>query len=398
MFRKLTLAWVPVLWGLLGGSCWLTAQEASIDPSAIIIGLDADMSSGSAKAGEAIRRGALIAISEINQEGGLLGGRKLHLLIKDHHGVPARSTDNLLEFATRKNLVAVLGGLHSPVILQTLPLIHEHKIIMLDPWAAATPIVDNGYDPNYVFRISVRDEYAGKFLVEEAFKQGYRKLGLLLERTGWGRSNQRGMVDALAKRGSKPVQIEWFHWGDTDMTSQLVALENAGAEAILMVANAPEGASIVESMARRPQDKRLSVFAHWGITGGNFFEAIGEDLSKVQLQVLQTYSFIDAKRTKAKAVIEHYLSTFKVNNLHEIFAPVGTAHAYDLIHVLALAIDKAGTIERPEVRLALEQIESYSGLIRDYQPPFSPTRHEGLDASDYSLATYDFSGTIIPVK
>ena len=165
-----------------------------------------------------------------------------------------------------------------------------------------------------------------------------------------------------------------------------------------MVANAAEGASIVESMARRPQDKRLSVFAHWGITGGNFFEAIGEDLSKVQLQVLQTYSFIDAKRTKAKAVIEHYLSTFKVNNLHEIFAPVGTAHAYDLIHVLALAIDKAGTIERPEVRLALEQIESYSGLIRDYQPPFSPTRHEGLDASDYSLATYDFSGTIIPVK
>lgn len=39
-------------------------------PRAIIIGLDADLSSGSAESGEAIRRGIVLAIEEINQAGG----------------------------------------------------------------------------------------------------------------------------------------------------------------------------------------------------------------------------------------------------------------------------------------------------------------------------------------
>lgn len=364
----------------------------------IMVGLDADMSSGSAKAGEAIRRGALIAISEINEQGGLLGGRELKLVIKDHHGVPARGIEYLLEFAKEKNLVAVLGGLHSPVILAELKTIHVHKIIMLVPWAAATPIVDNGYDPNYVFRVSVRDQYAGGFLVEQAIKQGYSKLALLLERTGWGRSNEKGMVQALANRGKKPAGVQWFHWGDTDMTNQIVALEEAGADGILMVANAPEGVTIVSSMARRPPEKRVPIFSHWGITGGEFVKWVGEDLTKVRLQVLQTYSFITAEGARAQAVIERYQSMFGAKSTREIFSPVGTVHAYDLIHLLALAIERAGTIDRPKVRDAFEQIESYSGLIREYRPPFTRERHEGLDASDFRLAIFELDGAIIPVE
>jgi branched-chain amino acid transport system substrate-binding protein len=365
----------------------------------VIIGLDADMSSGSAKAGEAIRRGALIAIAEINEKGGVLGGRKLKLLIKDHHGVPARSIDNIIDFAKIENLVAVLGGLHSPVIIAALPVIHEHRIIMLDPWAAATRIISNEYNPNYVFRISVRDEFAGGFLVNHAFKKGYTKLGLLLERTAWGRGNEETITEALAEKGTAPVTVQWFNWGDTDMTAQILAIENAGADAILMVANAPEGVMIVKSMAKRPKEKRLPIFSHWGITGGNFIESVDDALEKVSLQVLQTYSFIGKENNnRAKKVIKRYKEMFGIKTVREIIAPVGTAHAYDLIHILALAIEKAGTIERSRVRSALEQIPSYSGLVREYRPPFTPDWHEGLDSSDFQMAVYDSDGTIIPIK
>ena len=47
----------------------------------ILIGLDADMSSSSAQAGESIRRGALLAIDEVNSSGGVLG-RSLELVIR----------------------------------------------------------------------------------------------------------------------------------------------------------------------------------------------------------------------------------------------------------------------------------------------------------------------------
>lgn len=389
------------LWSVLFMGCAsiAMAQEPAPgqQPEPIVIGLDADMSSGSAVAGEAIRRGALMAMAEINEQGGLLGGRALQLVVKDHHGIPVRSTENLLELAKEKNLVAVLGGLHSPAIMQNLPLIHEQQLLLLDPWAAATPVIDNGYKPNYVFRISLRDEYVGGFLVEQALRQGDTKLGLLLERTGWGRSNEKGMSEALAKHQKKPAGIQWFNWGDTDMTAQLIALEEAGADAIMMVANAPEGAAIVQNLAKRPQERRLPVFAHWGITGGDFIALTGEALKQVRLQVVQTYSFLDANDAKAKAVITRYQAMFGTKDARDIVAPVGTAHAYDLVHVLALAIEKAGTIERAKVRDALESIESYDGLVRRYQPPFTPEWHEGLDPSDYRLAMFDHDGVIVPV-
>ena len=128
--------------------------------NSIVIGIDADMSSGAAQAGEAIRRGVALALDEINAEGGLLG-RPVECVVRDHRGNPSRGVDNITEFAQMRDVLAVVGGIHTPVALQELDVIHREQMLYLDPWAAGTPVVDNGRNPNFVFRVSVRDEYAG---------------------------------------------------------------------------------------------------------------------------------------------------------------------------------------------------------------------------------------------
>jgi len=370
---------------------------AAADPPPIIIGLDADLSAGSAQAGEAIRRGALIAIAEINERGGLLGGRRLELRAKDHRGIPPRSTDNLVELAAIDNLVAVLGGLHSPAIVQNLRVIHDNRLIMLVPWAASTAVVDHAFTPNYVFRISARDQFAGPYLSNELLGRGYRRIGLLLERTGWGRGNETSIREALGRAGLEPAAVRWINLGDTDLMAEILALEEAGADALILVANAPEGAAAIQALAKRPADRRLPVVAHWGITGGRFPELAGAALSAVDLRVLQTFSFIGAGSRRSHDVLRRYKLMFGVDRAEAIPAPVGTAQAYDLVHVLALAIGKAGTIERSQVRSALEQLRSYAGLIRNYQPPFTPTRHEGLSSADFRLARFRADGALLPV-
>ena len=75
---------------------------------------------------------------------------------------------------------------------------------------------------------------------------------------------------------------------------------------------------------------------------------------------------------------------------------MGTAHAYDAVWLLALAIQKAGTTDRPKVRDALEQLGPYKGLIRTYQPAFTPSRHEALELSDYRLTTFTPEGVLVP--
>jgi len=365
---------------------------------AIIIGLDADLSSGSAESGESIRRGIVLAINEINNTGGVLG-RPLELVSMDHRGNPARGIDNIKTFAQKENLVAVVGGLHTPVALAELEQIHRHRIIYLGPWAAGTPIIDNGFDPNYAFRISVRDEYAGGYLVKEAMRSGYRRLGLLLEQTGWGKSNRRAMEAALKTNGLEPVGIQWFLWGVKDLTNQINHLREAGADVIMLVANAPEGIAAVRSMAALPQNHRLPIMSHWGITGGVFFQKACKSLPKVDLQFLQTFSFAAPPFPKrARRIFEAYQKQFPdTRTTFDIFSPVGTAHAYDLVHILRLAIKKAGTIDRPAVRDALETIEVYQGLVRNYRPPFTAKNHDALDSNDFRLAIYNEKGHIVSI-
>ena len=386
---------LPGVFGLALLCCGVAVAQ---EKAPIVLGLHADMSSGSALAGEAIRRGALLAISEINAQGGLLGGRKLELVVRDHHGVPARATEQLPELASMPHLVALLSGLHSPPVVQNLPFIHEHQLIVVSPWAAATGMVHHELSPNYTFRVSMDDARVGDYLVAQALARGHERLGVILEKTAWGRSNEKAITAALARRHLTPVAVQWFNWADADMEVQVSALERAGAEALILVANAPEGAAIVRTVARRPPDKRLPLYAHSGIIGGDFVGQAGGALSAVDLRVVQTFSFVGNRSARARAVAAKYHAQFGTRSDEEIFSAAGTAQAHDTVWLLALAIQKAKSTERARVRDALERLGPYQGLVRTYQPAFTPSRHEALSPSDFKMATFNPRGVLVPAQ
>ncbi|MEM7311742.1 MAG: ABC transporter substrate-binding protein, partial [Planctomycetota bacterium] len=245
----------------------------------VIIGLDADMTSGSAASGEAIRRGVVLAIEEINREGGVLG-RKVELVVRDHRGNPDRGVDNIREFSMMPNLLAVVGGIHTPVALQELKTIHEERVLYLGPWAAGTGVVANGYTPNFVYRVSVRDEYAGGFLVDQSLERGFTRIGLLLERTGWGRSNLKAMTAALKSKQLDPACVEWVNWGERDISLQINNLRKAESEVVLLVCNPLEGVNCIKTMANLSENERLPIISHWGISAGSFFELANSSLDK----------------------------------------------------------------------------------------------------------------------
>ena len=75
----LAVAWTPA------GPALAQSKEP------VKIGLSAAVSGGSAASGEAIKRGLQIATDEINAKGGVLGGRKLELVVRDDEGTRKRA-------------------------------------------------------------------------------------------------------------------------------------------------------------------------------------------------------------------------------------------------------------------------------------------------------------------
>ena len=72
----------------------------------------------------------------------------------------------------------------------------------------------------------------------------------------------------------------------------------------------------------------------------------------------------------------------------DVTPPVGVANAYDAMHLIALAIAKAGSTDGEKIRQGLYAIDTYEGLIKTYVKPFSPNNHDALDEHDYVMVHY----------
>ena len=123
----------------------------------IRIGHVAALSGASAQSGEAITRGMTLAIDEINAKGGLLGGRKLELIQRDDESSPPKGVVAARELISKEKVVAIFGGIDTPVALAIVPVVNKEKMPYMAVWAAGTGITRNGADPNYVFRVSAVD-------------------------------------------------------------------------------------------------------------------------------------------------------------------------------------------------------------------------------------------------
>lgn len=373
--------------------------------------LDADLSHA-ATSSRSIEQGILTALDEIDNH---LQGHAVKLIKLDHRGNSRRSLDNLKLIMADSRTLAVFGGLHSPPLLANRRFINENRLLHLIPWAAAGSITRYGGGENWIFRLSIDDTKAGEVLVRHAVKnRRARHPALLLEETGWGKSNEKTMVKALDRYGVSHTGIFWFKWGTSENSARIILREiiQSNADHILMVANAPEGKMFARAMAGFGKNKRLPFSSHWGITGGDFSQVINTQLrEEIELDFLQTrFSFLSQPMSPlGQQVFNRAAAIFgdEIQTPGDIKAPAGFVHAYDLTKILIAAIGQAGLTgeiakDRMNIRMALENLdESVPGLIKTYVYPFSmfdsrhSDAHEALSIKDFTMGRYDEKDRII---
>ena len=358
----------------------------------IKIGLVAALTGASAQSGEAITRGLTIAIDELNAKGGVLG-RKLVLLRRDDESSPPKGLAAARELISNEKVAALFGGIDSPVSLAIIPVVNKEKVPFMGVWAAATNITKNGANPNYVFRVSAQDDLVDVKLIKYAMTTyGVKKPGLVLINNPWGESNEKGLKAASQAAGIGIAGVEKIEPTDVDMTAQLTRLKNAGADALILVANAAPGAQMMK--ARERMGWKVPVISHWGISGGRFDELVGPTAGEAHF--VQTYSFSGNLNDTGKRVFTAMQSKYGVKSPADVLAPVGTANAYDAMNLIARAIEKAKSTDGEAIRKALYEIDSYPGLIKTYKKPFGPDDHEGLGPDDYIMVKFE-GGKIVPV-
>jgi branched-chain amino acid transport system substrate-binding protein len=386
--RAILRSAAAVLLGLLP----FTQGAKAADP--IKIGLVTALSGQSARAGEAITRGATIAIEEINAKGGVLG-RRLELVRRDDEANPAKGLTAARELIQREKVAILIGGLDTPVQLAIVPFVNNTKFPFLVPWAAGTNITQNGAPENYVFRVSAMDEEVDRAIVAYSRKTyDAKKPGMILVNNPWGESNEVGLKAALKTAGIGPAGIEKFEGNDVDVVSQLSRLKQAGADTLYLVGNVGPSSQVVKSLDRMGWTP--PIVSHWGPAGGRFTELAGPNAKSVIF--VQTYSFFGDLSPVGKKVIAALQAKYPdIKGPEDVTPAVGVANTYDSILLIAKAIEKAGSTDPTAIRNGFYAIDKVEGLIKTYEKPFAKDKHDALTAGDYIWARFE-DNRIMPVK
>jgi branched-chain amino acid transport system substrate-binding protein len=383
-----------LLTAMIGGALTgVTGLTGCARRDTVRIGLITALSAQSAKAGEAISRGLSVALDEVNASGGLLG-RKLELIRRDDESNPGKGVIAARELFYKEGVTVLFGGLDTPVARAIVPIATAAKVPFVIPWAAGTVITHNGTHPNFVFRVSAVDEQVDKAMVAFARRTyAARRPGLILLNNPWGQSNEKGLKAALAASGIPLAGSEKFEHSDIDVTPQLGRLRAAGADCLMMVATVGPSAQVVKSLDQMGWD--VPIVSHWGPAGGRFSELAGPHADRVKF--VQTYSFLGPDspvKTRVLAALETKYPD--IRGPQDVTPAVGVANAYDAMHLAALAIKAAASLEGDAVRRGFAQIDRYDGLIKSYRAPFAGGRQDALSESDYIWAEFD-NGRIVPL-
>jgi len=215
--------------------------------------------------GGEMKKGAILAVDEINSKGGVFG-REIEVVWGDTESKPAEGVAVVKKLITRDKVLVVGGGYHSSVNIATSDACARERTPLVVAVAISPTITERGLD--YVYRTSPNSP---QFLNGACnWLENVRKpktVAFLMENTDYGRDGER-VYSALAdKIGAKALAHLYFEIGDTDFTTQLSKLKNLQPEITFCIGSTTEQALI------QKQSKELGYVSQWIGAGGHFTEA-----------------------------------------------------------------------------------------------------------------------------
>ncbi len=335
-----------------------TGAEAASCP--IKIGGLAPLSApGAVGGGEGMRAAMLIAETDINAAGGVLGC-DIKVVIADTEGLPEKASAIMEKLITQDGVVAVGGGYHSSVGVASKDVADNRKIpvVFAETWNDTI----TGDKQKYIFRIAPLSSWASATLWKTALlAPNVKKVALLTENTDYGIPAAEETAKGLASGGVEAVTFS-VDIGTQDYAGIVERMKAEKPDYIIVLATGEAGYNFTQQAADAgmgPMDipfqagqVSLESKAYWeNVPDGNyaFVQRIGTPASLWNDKAKKLNVAYQAMT--GRDVIESY-----------------SMEAYDSIAILAQAMNEAGSTDGEAIVAALEGISHEGTLGRIYFP------------------------------
>jgi branched-chain amino acid transport system substrate-binding protein len=318
-----------------------TAETTTGD---ILVGLYGSLTGDGASFGQSSREGVELAVEEINKAGGLLGGRKIKLLVEDDQSKPEEASNAVTKLITQDKVVGVIGEVASRRSLAAGPVCQKYQTPMISPASTNERVTEIG---DYIFRVCFIDPFQGEVLAKFAYNDlKARKVAILKDIQ---QDYSVGLTDSIAKHfaalGGRVLDPVSYSSGDADFKAILTQVRSEKPDAIFATGYYPEAAIIT----RQARELGLKM----PILGGDGW--VGDALKNGRDALANCYISNHYSGDNPDPVVQNFVKTYRAKFNHEpdSIAALG----YDAAKVLADAITRASSTEGPKVRDALAKAD-----------------------------------------
>lgn len=328
----------------------LTAVSFTAARADILISTAGPMTGQYASFGEQMKRGAELAVKDINAKGGVLG-QKLQLTIGDDACDPKQAVAVANKFVSQ-GVKFVAGHFCSGSSIPASAVYHEENILQMSPASTNPALTEEAAKKGWknVFRDVGRDDaqgqVAGKYL---ATKYKGKKVAILDDKTAYGAGLANETKKNMEAAGLKPAMVEHYTAGEKDYSAIVSKMKAAGVDAFYVGGYHTEAGLMVRQA--REQGYNVQLVSGDALVTDEFWKITGP----AGEGTIMTFTPDPRKFPEAKNVV----AEFKKDK----YDPEGyTLYTYAAIQIWAEAVKAAKSTDTAKVASMLHG-HTYNSVV-----------------------------------
>ena len=341
---------------------WGQATQGVSDKE-IVVGTHLDLSGPIAGWGVPQRNGHLMGIEDINAAGGV-HGRKMRIIVEDNGYDPKKGMLATLKLIQQDKVFALVGQLGTALVSAAMPTVLEAGIPHMYP-GAPTKLM---YDPWHKLKFSLAAPYDTQIQAGVRYFVGKKKrVAVIYQDDDFGKEIRDASTAEAKKQGMEVTGDASYKRGDTVFSSQ-VARVRQGNPDLIVLGTVPREAAAVMTEARK---------VGWNVeflapaaTCNQQTSDLGKEAAEGAYVVCQYVPLDYENETPTvKAWMDRYEKRFGIK------ADVSAAMTYDMQHLVALALERAGKDVTVDKFVAgTESIKNWQNIFGS--PPLTFSREQ----------------------
>ena len=360
----------------------LTATVASaqqgVSKDEILLGSIQDLSGPIAGFGKQARLGMLLAVDEINEQGGI-NGRKVKILVEDSAYDPKKAVLAAQKLVNQDKIFMMVGHIGTAQNMAAMPVQFEKNVVNFFPITAAREMYEPFHKLKYSYAAPYYDQM--RLAVPKLVKEkGAKKVCTMYQDDDFGLEVLKGGEDGLKTIGMEFAEKTSYKRGATDFSSQVSKMQASGCDFIVL------GTIIRETIGAVATARKLGYNPTFIGSSAAYTDLIHKLGGPAMNGVYATMTVQNPYTDEQSPAIRFWANKYKTKFNED--PTVFSVYGYSIINTFATVATKAGkNLSTDSFIKVMDSLSIPSDIFGSAPQSFSATKRLGSSASRISQIT-----------